>query len=331
MSKQEQQRAGMGSKDIFEEELARLRAEAEQIAHHAGHWEYLDFLALKNHEGLTDWLVEDIWPRGRSIHLHAARKVGKSIVTLWMLGNLALGRQPFTGDPMEPLTVALHDFEMTEDDVLERLEDMGFDLSLIQPRLHYYLNQPVPPLDTEKGGRMLLEQCLAQDETVVLIDTLSRVVQGNENDAATYTDFYRFTGSPLKAAGISLARNDHEGHQEGRSRGSSAKGDDVDIVWQLKPTDDGYQFARKASRVSWVPEFVNIRRSENPHLSFSRAAAGWPDGTKQKALELEAAGVPVDATRSVAIKLLRDKGLVPGKTLILVAALKYRKQKLIWP
>lgn len=320
----------MGTRDEYERELARLLAEAGDYAH-GGKFDYLDYRALKAHEGMTDWLVEDIWPVGRSIHLHAARKVGKSLVSLWIAGNLALGREPFTGDAIEPVRVGLFDFEMTEDDVLERLEDMGFNLAELQDNLHYYLNQPVPPLDTEKGGAMLLENTLANGEKVVLIDTLSRVVEGNENDAATYTDFYRFTGAPLKTAGISMARLDHEGHESGRSRGSSAKGDDVDIVWQLKPLDDGYQFVRKASRISWVPEQVTIHKSENPHLRFTRAAGGWPEGTKEKAADLDAVDCPVDAGRSVAVKMLREKGLVPGKTVILNAALKYRRQRIVWP
>src|SRR5436190_16446637 len=174
----------MGTRDEYERELARLLAEANDFSQPHGKFDYLDFMALKNHEGMTDWLVEDIWPVGRSIHLHAARKVGKSLVSLWMAGNLALGREPFTGDAIEPVCVGLYDFEMTEDDVLERLEDMGFDLLKLQDNLHYYLNQPVPPLDTEKGGAMLLENCNLNGEKVVLIDTLSRVVEGNENDAA---------------------------------------------------------------------------------------------------------------------------------------------------
>ena len=322
----------MGAREIYEEELKRLAAEAGEFAHPHGRFDYLDFLALKAHEGMgNDWLVEDVWPRGRSTHLHAARKVGKSLVSLWIAGNLALGREPFTGLPCEPVMVGLHDFEMTEDDVLERLEDMGFDLMQLQHHLHYYLNQPVPALDTEKGGSMLLENCIANNEQVVIIDTLSRVVEGNENDASTYTDFYRHTGSPLKAAGISLMRLDHEGHQEGRSRGSSAKGDDVDIVWQLRATDDGYEFVRKASRISWVPEKVAIRMNENPHLSFSRALGGWPAGTKEKATELDSADVPIDAGRAVATRMLKEKGLVAGRTLILNAALKYRRERALWP
>lgn len=321
----------MGSFDAFEEELRRLKEDAQTFAKPQSKFDPLDWPALMNREGHdVSWLVEDVWPAGRHIHVHAQRKSGKSLVLFWVAIHLAIGRDPFTQEPRTPKVVAYYDFEMTEDDVRERLEDMGVSPEALG-NLHYYLHQPLPPLDTEAGGRALLEQCLAMGEEVVIIDTMSRVVQGDENSAETYMNFYRLTGQPLKSHGISLCRLDHEGYQEGRSRGSSAKGDDVDIVWQLKVQDDGMQFVRKAARVSWVAEQVTLRKSEEPSLTFTRMAPGWPEGTKEKAKELDAAEVPIDAGRHIAIRLLKAAGFSPGRTVTLNAALKYRRQKVAWP
>ena len=313
---------------IYEAELARLKGEKDEPEYR---FPSLDLVALMNGEGHDiDWLVEDIWPIGRSLHLHAQRKAGKSLVTLWMACSLAVGRDPFTGMAITPQVVGYWDQEMTEDDLRERLIDMGFKAEQLG-NLHYYLHQPIPPLDTEKGGMALVSQAVARNETVLIIDTMSRVISGDENSADTYINFYRFTGQPLKSHGISLLRLDHEGHEAGRSRGSSAKADDVDIVWQLKPSDDGVQFVRKAARISWVPENVFIRKADANGLAFSRQGSAWPEGTKEKATELDEIGVPIDAGRRIASRMLKDAGKPVGRTLTLTAALKYRKDRLIFP
>ena len=61
-------------------------------------------------------------------------------------------------------------------------------------------------------------------------------------------------------------------------RGSSAKNDDVDIVWLLRPTDAGVSLKRDKARMGWVPESVTFAKLDNP-LRFQRLANDWPDGT----------------------------------------------------
>lgn len=319
-------------RQIFEDELAKWRAEKGYKSGEPEPWHFqpVDLLELAARQFTeTSWLVEDIWPAGRQIHIHAQRKAGKSLLLLWIACHLAIGLDPFTREPRLPRVVGYYDPEMSEEDLRERLEDMGFIPvpPLLATNLHYYLMQPLPPLDTEQGGLMLLQQCLAAKETVCLIDSLARFIQGKENDSNTYFDFYRFTGRPLKAAGIDLARSDHEGWEEGRSRGSSAKNDDVDIVWHLKPTDDGIELTRKFARVSYVPETVSVLKRDEPNLQFSRSVMSWPAGTGEKAKELDELQVPLDAGRNVAKRMLKDADRAIGKTDVLAAAIRYRKQR----
>ena len=318
--------------DAFDDELRKLREEAKHSQAPALRFERLEMPNLMNGDRPeTEWLVEDVWPKGRQIHIHAARKSGKSLVSLWMACNLALGRDPFTMAPIKHVRVGYWDHEMNLDDVLERIDDMGLDIYAVNENLNYYLHQPIAPLDTERGGLELLNQALNANEEAVFIDTMSRVISGDENSADTYINFYRHTGQPLKANGIAMSRLDHEGHEGGRSRGSSAKADDVDIVWQLKPTDDGLQFIRKAARMSWVPENVFVKRHEDAGLSYSRQATAYQAGTAEKAKEMDDAGVPMDAGRGVAIRMLKEAGFVPGKNALISAAIKYRKTRMIWP
>lgn len=320
---------------VIEDELAKARKEKKlppEPDEAAGptHFQPVDLQALAAQQYTeTQWLVEDIWPVGRQIHIHAQRKAGKSLLMLWMACCIAMGRDPFTGEPRLPQVVGYYDPEMSEEDLRERLEDMGLVPipPLLAANLHYYLMQPLPPLDTEQGGLMLLQQCLRMKETAVFIDSLARFIQGKENDSNTYFDLYRFTGRPLKAAGISFARSDHEGWEEGRSRGSSAKNDDVDIVWHLKPTDNGMELVRKFARVSYVPETVSLYKQTEPTLSFARSIMSWPGGTKEKADELDELGVPLDAGRRVIMRMLKAAGKPMGKNEVLAAAIRFRKQR----
>ena len=62
------------------------------------------------------------------------------------------------------------------------------------------------------------------------------------------------------AAGIALLRTDHAGKDKGKSgqRGSSAKNDDVDLVYQMERTDGLIKLTRMFSRITWAPHEVEL-------------------------------------------------------------------------
>lgn len=310
---------------ILEADLARFAREGVPGMRHPM---WLDWHALFGHESTMEWLVEDLWPAQRQIHIHAARKTGKSLVSLWIACCLASGRDPFNGKAREAVRVAYLDYEMTQDDLLERVEDMGFTADDLQPNLLYSLHPPLPMLDTPEGGQALMERLIAEQAQAVVMDTFSRIVGGDENSNDTYRAFFRHTGMPLKAAGIAMMRLDHEGHTEGRSRGASAKADDVDIVWQLKRQDDGFTFDRKASRMAVVPERVAVRQCEEP-LSFARANFIIPNGTSEKVAELDTIEAPTDVSVREARRLLVAGGFKGGKNDVLTAACKARANRIL--
>lgn len=288
--------------------------------------EPVDWHALYNRTSDVEWLVEDVWPVGRQLHIHAARKTGKSLLMLHIAASLAAGRDPFSGRSQAPVRVMYLDYEMTEDDLLERLEEMGYapnDLDC----LTYYLFPAIPPLDTPEGGRTLLELARRDQCVAVVLDTVSRVVEGEENSNDTFRALYRNTGLHLKAEGIALARLDHEGHEGGRSRGASAKADDVDIVWQLKATDDGLSLVRKAARMSYVGERVDLAKRDDP-LAFRRTDDSWPQGTREKADQLDRLNVPVDASKRAAREAIKAAGEAPGRDVVLLKALAFRRNRL---
>lgn len=290
----------------------------------------LDWYALFQRETTAEWLVSEVWPVGRQVHMHAARKTGKSLIALWMACNLAIGKDAFTGKPIRPVVVGYLDYEMSEDDLLERVEEYGFTPDQLSGRLCYYLHPAIPMLDTADGGSLLVETLSTDGVEALVIDTMSRVVQGDENSNDTYIRFYKHTGTLLRAAGIAMLRLDHEGHEKGRSRGASSKADDVDIVWQLREMDAGsMQLVRKAARMSWIPENVTVRKVTEPSLRFETASDSWPAGTLEKANELDACDVPLDASRRKAAEMLKAQGYTAGKTIVLHAAMRYRHGRIL--
>ena len=95
---------------------------------------------------------------------------------------------------------------------------------------------------------------------VVVIDTTGRAVEGEENSADTYREFARTTGLSLKAAGIAMLRTDHAGKDKGKSgqRGSSAKNDDVDLVYHMERDNHTIKLTRLFSHITWAPIEVEL-------------------------------------------------------------------------
>ena len=224
----------------------------------------------------AQWLIEPIIPAHRAVALYAAGKTGKSLLVLDFVAAAASGR-PILGDaPIEPIHILYVDQEMTQPDLQERLHDLGYtqpDPTLTE-HLHYYQLAPWPPFDTAAGGQRLLQEALKTKAQLVVIDTLIRTLEGDENSADTIKDFTRYTGTPLKANDIALLRIDHAGKDPTRGqRGTSAKRDDVDVVWLLQlasgslPGKTMLTLKREAARIDWIQQDVSIVRNEGPPLN----------------------------------------------------------------
>lgn len=286
---------------------------------------FVDWAQLWQADGGGDWLFDDVLAEGRGHALYAAHKIGKSLFLLWVAARLATGARP--------VAVVYLDYEMTEDDLRERLDDMGFGPDSDLSRLRYALLPSLPPLNAPEGGDALLALCdQVQAEhpdhhLLVVVDTTSRAVTGDENEATPYRAFARWTGMRLKQRGYTFVRIDHAGKDPTKGqRGSSAKGDDVDLVWKLVKTDDGIELRRELSRIAWAPAKVPFRLHLDP-LTYEAAGVAVPHGTREVMDRLDRLGVPLDASCNQAQKALRNAGEGSRRTVVLAAQQARRAQK----
>jgi hypothetical protein len=315
----------------------QLRAVYDAAGHngqpHDGPWELPTPLvdwpeAYGLGEDMTQWLAEPLIPDASAVAIFAKGGTGKSLLALWLAAGLATG-SGLTG-AVEAVDVLYLDYEMTIRDVVERLEDMGYDDPEALSRLHYASLPSLPALNTRDGGQAVLDMAQHLKATLVVIDTFGRAVHGEENNSDTVRDWYRWTGQPLKSAGIGFVRIDHAGKDATRGqRGTSAKNDDVDIVWEM--TDRGHgEFLMQTTkrRVPWVPERVVLQRTDVNGILGYRLRDGEQGLTEQGesvARLLDELGAPVDISRPKALALLRDNGAGRANNVV-AEAVRHRKQ-----
>ena len=286
---------------------------------------YIDWAAFWDADhNEAEWVYLDVLAKGRGHALYATHKEGKSLFMLRVAAELA------TGDAA--VVVTYLDYEMTEADVHERLEEMGYGPQSDLSRLRYALLPCLPPLDSQDGAvalTALLDETQAlwpDHHQVAIIDTASRAVSGAENDADTFRAFYSHTGIAMKRRGITWARLDHAGKDLSRQqRGSSAKGDDVDVIWRLAKSERGVVLTREAARMSWVSSRVVFSQTDDP-LAFVRSTDDWPAGTGELANILDRLKVPNEATIKMAREALRTIE-EKRRTELIGAALRWRRAR----
>ena len=308
---------------LFLAELAKIEAEEPASADTSAVIDWPAFWSRDHSE--EEWVYPDVLARGRGHALYAGHKQGKSLLALFMAAKMA------TGDV--PIVVSYLDFEMTEADLFDRLADMGYGPETDLSRLSYALLPSFPPLDTPEGGEALARHLDAvqakwpEHHLVVVVDTIGRAICGEENSADTFRNFYTYTGIRLKRRGATWVRLDHAGKDADRGqRGSSGKGDDVDVIWHLKQTENGVTLQRYRARMSWVPERVTLKLNESP-LSYVPLSFGdWPSGTGEVANILDRLEVPLNAKRRQAAEALRSIGEGRRHDLV-TAALRFRLER----
>lgn len=282
----------------------------------------------------VQWLVPDVIARGRAYSIVATAKAGKSLLMLDIAASLSTGRPVLGNRKRKPERVLYVDLENSQDDIADRLRDMDYRPEQLE-NLRYLSFPTLPTLDSEAGGRELAELAELHDAALVIIDTLSRVVRGDENSADTYRNLYRYALAPLKSQRRAVVRLDHTGKDGAAgARGSSAKNDDVDAVWLLSQQVEKGGLARvglklERQRGNAHPERVKILREVDPILRHVAIEDEPPLGDQlriqETVAEMNRLKLDPEIGGMKARKALRAAGLKVRNDIV-AAAVKARKK-----
>jgi len=292
---------------------------------------YVDWQRLWN-EDTTDqeWLIEPILAKGRAHALYAGAKSGKSLLLLELAAALASGRSALGKPAQTPIDVLYIDYEMTASDIRDRLDAFGYSANDDLTRLHYVLLPSIAGLDTQAGAQAVIAAIKATNSQLVIIDTTARAVEGEENDADTMRAFYRWSGVNMKSLGVTWIRADHAGKDTSKGqRGTSAKNDDVDVVWKFtKRSATSILIESTHRRMQWIPEKIEMElREKDGKLTHMLLGDEYSDAAITTARDLDRLRAPIDIAVRAARLLLKEHD-IKCSTDILRQALKLRRDKL---
>lgn len=295
------------------------------------------------------WLLPDVLPRDSYVSLSAAPGTGKSLLTRAIAVDASLGRSAF--DPaheLDPARVIYLDAENGQDWWRDGLNSMAAPLDL--PNLKVVCYPDVGGLDTAKGAaefhRLIADLADELDSVdLVVLDTVSRFIDGGENDADTWSQFYRLAIVPLRDQKVSVLRLDHLGKDADKGpRGSSHKLSDVDADFRMtaaRAGSDDLTLTLGKRRRQHFAQTLTLTRKDGPLRHEIQTAAGsfvvrTADGTVTM-LDPDANALVAELDRhSVNVGFGRDKaqtaykqagGALTARNDIWAAALKFRKER----
>lgn len=291
---------------------------------------------LSTNYAAMQFITEPLLSPGAQIALVGDGKVGKSLFCYEWACRLATG-MPFLGNPArDPVRVLYIDQENSHPELQRRALTMGFSNPDALQNLVYMSFVSMGALDTPTGAADLLRYVDWAKPEVMFLDTVSRMIQGEENTADTWLQLYRLSLRPLKDRGLACIRLDHFGKDRERgSRGSSAKSQDVDHVWEMMAMPgEVVQLLRTHTRNGIGKGVLTLRRAGSPqelgtttHVLVDRDEAvrsGFIVQDRLNGLLIEA-GVPWDASIDTLRKFFRNLGERVGTDRLRELA-KWRKE-----
>lgn len=229
------------------------------------------------------WIVPGLICYGRGHALLSSSGLGKSLLMREMVAKLTTGEGFWGSDTSKPVRVLYLDYEN------DPVYDIGASLKSMQmadPETYgdrlTVLSYPVfGHFDTPEGAQDLELAIDYFQPDLVVIDTLSRVVEGDENSNDTWLNFYRSSGMVFKRKNLAYVRIDHVGKDASKgARGGSAKTGDIDLIWTLEKnegSDTGFKLTNSKSRVFIDKKVIHIERMTDPlaHKKVEFAEIDW--------------------------------------------------------
>lgn len=215
-----------------------------------------------------NYLAWPLIPTGHLCALNGLAKVGKSLLALEAAACIATGRD-FLGHPTQQGKVVYIDFENSPRiHVLPRLIRMGFSPKVLNQQLLYSSYPKIDQLDLAGAGVQFEELLDKENPVLVVMDTISRAVQGEENSNDTWNNLYKYTERVLKERDVAWLRLDHLGRDPKKgARGGSAKSGTVDVSWTLEETtQNNLKLTIESQRSLLDEDCYHLQRVKFPFL-----------------------------------------------------------------
>lgn len=190
------------------------------------------------------WIIQDIIPAGGVVSLVGGSGVGKSFVAVDMACSVASGMQWHgheVDNPGSVVYVAAEGGGGIDKRVLAWAQAHGME---DVPGLHMLLDAPI--IDDQKDAALIsetlaeLSRRVKEPVRLVVLDTLNRVMQGEENSATAMAALMRGVETIRQRLGCAVQIIHHTGHgEQGRARGSSAFFAALDSEITIKPIGKG--------------------------------------------------------------------------------------------
>ena len=274
------------------------------------------------------WLAYPFLEEGRLVSLYGPAKVGKSLFALELAASIASGRD-FLGFPTKKSRVLYIDYENHPySDIRPRLEAMGFKPDELTNL--FYLSLPdLQALDSPAGGKKLHDMVKNHEIELVIVDTISRAIDGKENENDTWLEFYKHTGKILKRDGITFLRLDHTGKDTSKGpRGGSAKEGDVDASWSITKKNGKILLKCEQERMPVEHHELIISVEKSPFLCHKLEDSKSFESDEQRinkfAKDLDDIDLPSDATSKETGATIRQLGHTISSKL-LQELVRYRK------
>lgn len=209
-------------------------------------------------------IVPDIVNAGQIVSLVGQGGTGKSLLMLDVAMALASGQSVLGHPEVDPMSVLYIDMENPIAEVCTRRDSLGY-LADSLDRLTYYHMPDLPPLDTKMSEQYIEALVQKHLPDLVIFDTISKLVAGEESKSDTWQDLYKHSLVPLRRADCAVIILDHQGHDATRgARGSSAKRDNVDLQWIQTSKGNLITLKRDKCRTLHETEMLKIRRGGTP-------------------------------------------------------------------
>jgi hypothetical protein len=294
-------------------------------------------------DGLEEeWILEPLLLKGGGTQIQSAPGDGKSLLAADIVMALANADRYVLGvKATRTYKVVYLDFENEpRRDWRRWLRNLGYDDDGRHFENVFLCSMPsIAALNTPEGGALVVKTAKEFGADLVVVDTVGRAVDGDENDASTFLDYYRHLGMPLKREGIATLRLDHIGKDSSKgARGSSAKSGDVDLVWEFRRSDAAtYRLVNTKQRIPIA----------ETHMAVNRVSEVWEGNRLVSPLEhrvevqvtehagrvtalvdaLDEADIPEGASVRATTDAVRDVLQLHAKNDVIRDAVKVRKSR----